>query len=43
VTHALDALGKMKSVSAKEKIRSLLTHPKSNVKKEARKALKRIE
>jgi HEAT repeat protein len=43
VAHALDALGKMKSVNAIEKIRSLLSHSKSHVKKEARKALKRIE
>lgn len=41
--HALSSLGKMKSLNAKEKIISLLQHPRPLIRKEALKALKRIE
>lgn len=41
--HALDALGRLKSKKAQEKIKSLLNHPNALIKKEARKALIKIE
>lgn len=40
--HALEALGKMKSKKAKDKILMLTTHPKTLIRKEALKALKKI-
>lgn len=41
--HALDALGKKKSKKARDKVVSLLSHPKPLIRKEASKALKRID
>lgn len=41
-SHALDALGKIKSQKAKEKISTLINHPRSLIRKEAQKALKKI-
>lgn len=40
--HALDALGKLKSKKAKDKISILLKHPNKLIKKEAEKALKKL-
>jgi len=40
--HALEALGRMKSKKAKEKISMLTNHPKALIRKEAQKALKKI-
>ncbi|WP_211518722.1 HEAT repeat domain-containing protein [Flavobacterium humi] len=40
--HALEALGRLKSKKAKSKIEILTKHPKSLIKKEAEKALKKI-
>lgn len=40
--HALEALGRMKSKKAKEKIVSLTKHPKALIKKEAQKTLKKL-
>jgi HEAT repeat protein len=40
--HALEALGKLKSKKARDKISELTNHPKSLIKKEAKKALKKI-
>lgn len=40
---ALDALGRLKSQRAKEKIRSLLDHPQPLIRTEAKKALKKIK
>jgi len=40
--HALEALGKLKSKKARDKISELTKHSKSLVKKEAKKALKKI-
>jgi HEAT repeat protein len=40
--HAASALGKMKSIWAKEAVRELLNHPKPLIRQEAKKALKRI-
>jgi HEAT repeats len=42
IPHALEALGRLKSKRAKEKISTLILHPKSLIKKEAQKALKKI-
>jgi len=42
-THALEALGRMKSKMAVDKIAVLLNHPRSLIRKEARSALKKIE
>ena len=42
VAHAISALGKMKSRSSAEKIRQLLSHPRSLIRKEAKLALERI-
>lgn len=41
--NALEALGRLKSMKAKGQIMQLLYHPNSLIKKEARKALKKIE
>jgi len=41
--HALDVLGKKKSKKARDKVASLLRHPKALIRKEASKALRRIE
>lgn len=41
-THALEALGRMKSKKAKDKISMLSNHPKALIRKEAQKALKKI-
>jgi HEAT repeat protein len=41
-SHALMALGKMKSTRAKEAVRELLNHPKPLIRQEAKKALRRI-
>lgn len=41
--HALDALGRLKSTRAKEKITHLLNHPNNLIRKEALKALKKIK
>lgn len=43
IAHALDALGKLKSKNAKEKITYLKNHPRVLVRKEAEKVLKKIE
>jgi HEAT repeat protein len=40
--HALEALGRMKSNKAKQSIMALLKHPKSLIRKEAQKALKKL-
>lgn len=40
--HALEALGRMKSSKAREKILTLTNHPKAVIKKEAQKALKKL-
>jgi HEAT repeat protein len=40
--HALEALGRMKSKKAKEKIAILANHPKAAIKKEAQKSLRQI-
>ena len=40
LSHAIEALGKMKSAKAKEKISELVNHPKSLIRKQAQKALK---
>lgn len=40
--HSLDALGRMRSQKAKEKISILIDHPKTLIRKAAQKALKRI-
>lgn len=40
--HALEALSRMKSKKAKEKIAILINHPKPLIKKEAQKALKKL-
>lgn len=40
--HALEALGRMKSSKAKEKIAMLTNHPKALIRKEALKALKKV-
>ena len=42
ILHALEALGRMKSKKAKDKISMLTEHPKDLIKKEAKKALKKI-
>ena len=42
-SHALDALGKLRSKKAADKIRTLVNHERSSIRKEAVKALKRIE
>jgi len=42
ILHAIEALGKMKSIKAKEKILMLTNHPKAVIRKEATKALKKI-
>ncbi|WPV01587.1 HEAT repeat domain-containing protein [Mucilaginibacter sp. cycad4] len=42
MTHAMEALGKLKSKRAKEKIETLSIHSSAFVRKEAQKALKRI-
>lgn len=39
---ALEALGRMKSKKAREKILTLTSHPKAVIKKEAQKALKKL-
>ena len=39
---ALEALGRMKSAKSKEKIATLISHPKPLIKKEAQKALKKL-
>ncbi len=41
--HALDALGKLRSKKAADKIRTLINHDRPLIRKEAVKALKRIE
>ena len=41
--HALEALGKLKSQKAKLKIRELVNHKKTLIRKEAQKALKKIK
>jgi HEAT repeat protein len=41
-SHSLDALGKMKSKSARDKISTMLNHSNRLIRKEAQKALKRI-
>ena len=41
--HALEALGKLKSKKARDKILELTSHSKSLIKKEAKKALKKIQ
>lgn len=43
VKYALNVLGKMKSIKAKEKIEQLLPHANREIKKEAERALKKIE
>jgi HEAT repeat protein len=40
--YAIEALGRIKSRKAKEKIAALTNHPNPLIKKEAQKALKRI-
>jgi len=40
--HALEALGRLKSKKAKEKITTLTSHPKALIRKEAQKALKKV-
>lgn len=40
--HALEALGRMKSKKAKDKIKKLINHPKTLIRKEAQKALKKV-
>jgi len=42
IPHALEALGRMKSAKSKEKIATLISHPKPLIKKEAQKALKKL-
>jgi len=42
VSHALEALGRLKSKKAKEKITTLTNHSKPLIKKEAQKALKKL-
>ncbi len=40
--HAIEALCRMKSKKAREKILTLINHPKALIKKEAQKALKKL-
>lgn len=42
IIHTIEALGKMKSIKAKEEILKLTNHPKAVIRKEAIKALKKI-
>lgn len=42
IVHALEALGRMKSKKAKDKISALTNHPKALIRKEALKALKKV-
>lgn len=42
IAHALEALGRMKSKKAKDKISALTNHPKALIRKEALKALKKV-
>jgi HEAT repeat protein len=42
-SHSLEALGRIKSSKAKDKIAALTTHPRALIRREALKALKKIE